>query len=247
MIFYFSATGNSLMAAKALAKEGERLVDMAAARKENAYNYTAKGERIGFVFPVYFYTLPDLVYDFVNKLSVSDVGYVFAVITCGGSIGGTGKYLSKELKKRGIVLDYVTPLLMPDNAVFYLNIKTEEENLACLERAKVCLEEIKKDIDAERKKAAKGTSARWLRPLYHLCTGTKSFSVTEDCIHCGMCARNCPEDAIEIVDGMPVWVKKKCTKCAACINRCPRAAIQHGKATEKRQRYVNPILGKEKE
>ena len=242
MIFYFSGTGNSLMAAKAVAREGERLVDIAAARKAKEYVYEAKGERVGFVFPVYCYTLPDAVLEFVRELSVGESGYTFAIITCGGSIGGTGKFLSNELRKKGIALNYATSLLMPDNAVFYLTIKGKEETDARLEKDETLLAEIKGELEAEKKQSAKGLSSRILRPFYHLLAGTKNFTVTEDCISCGMCARNCPDAAIEMRENKPVWVKERCTKCSACINRCPKAAIQYGKATAKRLRYVNPVL-----
>ena len=242
MIFYFTATGNSLMAAKAVANEGEQLVDMAAARKAGEYTFEAKGERVGFVFPVYCYTLPDVVLDFVRNLSISECGYTFAIVTCGGSIGGTGKYLANELKKKGLPLDYATSLLVPDNAIFYYAIKPKEETDRRLEKAKELLSEIKGELDAETKRAAKGISSSFLRPMYHLLAGTKGFSVTDECISCGMCVKNCPDGAIEMKDGKPVWVKSRCTKCSACINRCPKAAIQYGKGTEGRLRYVNPVL-----
>ncbi len=242
MIFYFTGTGNSLMAAKALALEGETLVNMATARKAKEFAYQTKGERVGFVFPVYCYTLPDVVLDFVRELSVDECGYAFAVVTCGGSIGGTAKYLSNELKKRGIDLLYATSLLVPDNAVFFYNIKPKEETDARLDRAKQRLAAIKEELAAEKVERAKGLSARFLRPMYHLLAGTKAFSVTDACIACGMCARNCPDGAIEMKDGAPVWVKSRCTKCSACINRCPKAAIQYGKGSAKRLRYVNPVL-----
>ena len=242
MIFYFSGTGNSLMAAKALAREEERIVDMASARKEQAYRYVLKGERIGFVFPVYCYTIPSLVLDFVRRLEAEDVGYAFAVVTCGGGIGGTSAFLAKELKKKGIALSYATPLLMPDNAVFYYAIKPQAEIEALLEGAKKKLESIKEELEKEEVKPARGAFAKALYPMYRLLSKTEAFFVTDVCVHCGLCARNCPEGAIRMTEGKPVWQKPICVKCAACINRCPVAAIEYGKGMQKRGRYVNPIL-----
>lgn len=230
------------MAAKAVAREGERIVNMAAARKAQAYDYDLMGDRIGFVFPVYCYTLPDVVADFVRKINPTRFKYVFCIVTCGGSIGGTGAFLAKELAKRGIVLDYVTPLLMPDNAIFYYDIKSKKETDARLTVAQKRLDEIKEDLEREKKQAAHGLSSAWLVPMYHALAGTKKFFVTEDCVHCGFCAKNCPDEAIRLEDGKPVWVKKRCTKCASCINRCPKGAIEYGKGTRRRLRYVNPIL-----
>lgn len=243
MIFYFTGTGNSLMAAKAVAQDGERLVNMAEAANAKEYRYDLPtGERIGFVFPVYCYTLSDVVLEFVRNLQGTGERYVFAVITCGGGIGGAGAFLAKELSDKGLPLRYVTPLLMPDCTVFYYNLASKEENNARLSDAEKRLSEIKADLDAKKERKAKGISSKALRPLYHFMSGTKAFRVTEDCIGCGMCARNCPDNAIRMEDGKPVWVKKNCIKCSACINRCPKTAIQYGKGTVKRNRYVNPIL-----
>ena len=46
---------------------------------------------------------------------------------------------------------------------------------------------------------------------------------------------------IEMIAGRPVWTEDQCNMCLACINRCPAKAIQYGKKTEKRGRYVHPI------
>lgn len=71
MIFYYTGTGNSLFAAKKLLKENESLISMANAVNNNEYKYRLEaGEKLGFVFPVYFYTVPKLVETFVEKLEV---------------------------------------------------------------------------------------------------------------------------------------------------------------------------------
>ena len=59
MIFYFTGTGNSLYAAQKLADEGEEIVSIVDALRSKAYHYTLNvGEKLGFVFPVYFYRCP---------------------------------------------------------------------------------------------------------------------------------------------------------------------------------------------
>ena len=243
MIFYFTGTGNSLMAAKAVARSGEELINMADARNQGncKYELTAN-ERVGFVFPVYCYTVPDAVLDFVRKLELSGSGYCFAIITCGGGIGSAGNYLAQELSAKGITLNYLSPVVMPDNAVFYYDLDPQEKMDTMLAEAEKRLTAIRAELDAETKQSIQPKSAKLFRAMYHSMNKTKGFYVTDACIRCGMCATNCPDGIIKISEGKPTWTEKACTKCAACINRCPVSAIQYGKATEKRRRYVNPII-----
>jgi flavodoxin len=78
MIFYFSGTGNSLSIALKMAETGEQLVNMAKARDEGAYKYSVKrGEKVGFIFPVYCYTINDIVLDFVRHLEITGHRYVW--------------------------------------------------------------------------------------------------------------------------------------------------------------------------
>ena len=64
----------------------------------------------------------------------------------------------------------------------------------------------------------------------------KSFYVTDACIGCGLCEKNCPTGNIKLADKKPTW-NGDCTVCLSCINRCPKAAINYGHGTEKRGRY----------
>ena len=243
MIFYFTGTGNSLMAAKAIARSGEALINIAKARKLGRYNYEIQaGERIGFVFPVYCYTVPDVVLDFIHRLELSGSGYCFAIITCGGGIGSAGNYLAKELREKGISLNYLSPVVMPDNALFYYKLDPQDKMDMLLSEAEKRLMDIRNDLDEEIVQNIKPKSLKLCQTMYHAMNKTKGFYVTEACISCGMCAENCPDGIIKMHDGKPTWTAKSCTKCAACINRCPVSAIQYGKATEKRRRYVNPII-----
>ena len=54
---------------------------------------------------------------------------------------------------------------------------------------------------------------------------------------CGICAKVCPLNNITMVDGKPVW-GNDCIHWSACINRCPKLAIEYGKKTQGKNRYV---------
>ena len=77
-------------------------------------------------------------------------------------------------------------------------------------------------------------------PHYERDRRTGYFAVTDACVGCGLCARNCSVSAIEIRDGRPVWVKEQCVMCLACLHRCPKFAIRRGKKTAGHGQYVHP-------
>ena len=245
MIFYFTGTGNSLYAAKALASDGEEVVSMVEAAHSGAFRYALKdGEALGFVFPVYFYTVSDPVLEFVRKLSVENATFVYAVIPCGGSIGPAGGFLKSELKKRGLELQRVDALLVPDGALIFYDIDSPEKLAKQLEAATGELAKIKEAICRRLPNKITGSALAGKAGLaaYHACMGTGKFYADDKCVGCGKCAAICPSGAITIAGGRPAWTGKKCLKCCGCINRCPAGAIQYGSRTASRGRYVNPVL-----
>lgn len=244
MIFYFTGTGNSLAAAKAVAQKDEQLVSIAQARQTHAFRYSVpEKEPVGFFFPEYCGTVGDAVLDFVRHLELHHKGYVYAVITSGGGRQHGGGLLREELKKRGITLNRVFPLHMPDNAVLYLPRPSDAKIEALLRRARLRCTEIRGAVRRKECRPVRGgLFARLMLPVYHLANTTRPFHVDDTCTGCGKCAKNCPDHAIHMVNGKPVWQKTHCTLCTACLNRCPVRAIQYGKDTAKRGRYVHPDL-----
>lgn len=50
--------------------------------------------------------------------------------------------------------------------------------------------------------------------------------VEQDCTGCGLCAQSCPDDAIDMVDGLPVIDRTACMRCGKCADVCPEAAMR---------------------
>jgi NAD-dependent dihydropyrimidine dehydrogenase PreA subunit len=239
MIYYFSATGNSRHAAEVIAeKTGDTAVDIVSAIKNGIPEN--KTDKTGFVFPVYFWGLPEIVKRFASmpevKNSLGD--YVYCVITCGANTGTADKMLEKTLGRK---MNYSFSLKMPDNYVVMYDPCEKEKAKRYLRHADKELEIICNEINAKENKKS-GASGGELNSfivskLYNPFRKTKKFYADDKCISCGICAKNCPDNAIEMQNGKPVWVKSKCQHCTACINCCPKESVQYGKGTQARRRY----------
>ena len=56
--------------------------------------------------------------------------------------------------------------------------------------------------------------------------GAKVMKICDfGCIACQKCVRECPADAITMVDNLPVVDHNKCVQCGHCVDTCPRHVI----------------------
>jgi ferredoxin len=50
--------------------------------------------------------------------------------------------------------------------------------------------------------------------------------INDECISCGACVSECPEEAISEGDDKYVIDPNKCTDCGSCVEVCPSDAIE---------------------
>lgn len=246
MVFYFSGTGNSYQAALAVCAEGETPLDMAACLREGAFRFEPGAEEaVGFVFPVYYGGLPTVVADFVKKLLLlRPAAYCFAVLTCGGGSYGAPDMLAKALHARGIRLHAAFTVVMPENYVVLFRVPEAKEQQRILSAAAAKLKEIRAAVDCREKRGVHVTVrdrlfTAGMYPSYVHGRKTEKFFADETCVGCGICAKRCPVGAISMKNGRPQWTADRCAQCMACL-RCN--AVQYGRRTKGKLRYVNPIL-----
>ena len=241
MIYYFSGTGNTKWIAQEIARlTGDETQNIVALLRDGPTAvFAGEGARIGIVFPVYAWGAPLLVEQFCKQIKLASGAYPYVVCTCGDEAG-------KAILRLKKMFDYQAAwsVKMPNNYIAGFDVDSPE-----LERKKVseASERVKGIAEVVLAKSSvydvnegpsAGVKTALVRPMFNrFARATSRFSVDESCNACGLCARICPIQAIQLKAGKPVWVKKDCTQCMGCINRCPQRAIQLGRGTKDRGRY----------
>lgn len=243
MIYYFSATGNCKYVAQRLASAlGERTCSILA--PEAAHCALAPGERLGFVCPTYAWGLPSVAEEFLARFTFTGTSAapVFWVSTYGTTPGNSGYFANRLL--RGAIGAFYS-VKMPDTWTPIFDLSDPAKVAAKNEAAE-------REIDEVIASLLRGETPRRMRrqtplltvpvhaQMYSRMRQTKNFTVDESCIGCGLCAKKCPVQAIELQNGRPLWVKESCTMCLGCLHRCPKFAIQYGKNTRGHGQYRNP-------
>lgn len=260
VLYFFSGTGNTLALAKYVQeKTSAKLVPGAALRGADAVE--VQREAIGIVTPVYYGDLPNIVKDFLRKLTNLEETYIFLVVNYGGGTGTSVATAKKLVRENGGRVSAVYRIHMPQNS-FAKSAETPPDLYAAAERV---LSDIRQTI-LQQTKAVFSTN-RWadsvqgilyavLKPMYRkhllrlssldadasieaaIAAADRTFPLNENCTGCGTCARVCPVDNIDLASGRPQWLHH-CENCLACYTWCPEKAIR-GPLVEEDYYYRHP-------
>lgn len=247
MILYFSATGNSRYAAQCLAAAlNDRAVSIA---DSDGQVTLRRGERLGIVTPTYAWELPEPVRRFLKNAQFTAEGenYVFSVSTYGTTPGTSGAEIRRLLRQKGGRVNALYSIRFPDTWTPLFDLSNADKNARINRQAESAIDRIASQVQAE----TRGNHMQWpapyfvrlfSHPSYEAMRRTVHFHVEESCIGCGLCAKNCPEQAIQMQAGKPVWVKEKCAACLSCLHHCPKFAIQYGEKTKRHGQYLHPTF-----
>jgi ferredoxin len=245
-VYYFSATGNSLVVAKAIAEKlgDTKLINMA---HRDAANPKPESQRVGLVFPVYIFGLPLIVTRLIKKLQVPKDSYVFAVAVHGGMPCATLSQAARLFSDKGMHLSSGFAVTMVDNYTPLGGAMPVEKQKARFEKAARKIDEICASIERRESSIDRGWPlVNWLFSglMYRNAAPKmpgfdKQFFADSNCNGCGVCEKICPVANIRMNEHRPVW-QHRCEQCFACLHWCPQAAIQYGKKTAGRTRYHHP-------
>ena len=211
IVFYFSGTGNAKTAAEWIIANARKqdidteLIDIADNKIFVSNEYGAD-TLIGFCYP-----------------------------THGFNLSGSALFLpALILRIRGYKVKAYRPLDLPSN---WISIHPGLRKKVTLSIFKRC----KRIIDSFSEKLFSGKRVyRGLLDLpidiaispialgyyfYGRFVIAKTFYASHDCNNCGLCIKNCPVKAIELVDNRPFWTFS-CESCMQCMNNCPKRAIE---------------------
>lgn len=247
MILYFSGTGNSRYAAQALAAAaGEEPVDVLPwLQKKDAGRFFSEGPWV-FACPTYAWRIPRIFEDFIRRSSFEGAREAYFVMTCGSEIGDAARFLRSLCEEKGFVFRGVLQLEMPENYVAMFPVPGEEECRELLVRARKKLaaaaEALKegRDFPLWKPGALDKIKSGFINEGFNrFFLKADKFQVGDACIGCGKCRELCPTDNIRLVSGRPVW-GQTCCHCMACLSHCPAQAIEYGKKSRGKRRWLCP-------
>ncbi len=245
MILYFSSTGNCRYVAEQLAlSQKEKAVSIL----ETAKVHLASGEKLGFVFPTYFWRLPIIVDNYMKSVRITSEDpepYIYFIATYGTTCGQTGGFMKQYLQKKGYRLSACFSIKTVDDWTVWFDLSDPKKVSQILQAEIPQIQRIIGQVN-------NGVTGNYMKntlpmiavlgsfAVYSQMRKTKHLHAGDDCIGCGLCARECPVSAIEMQADRPVWVKKQCAMCLHCLHSCPKFAIGYDNATQNHGQYQHP-------
>lgn len=253
ILFYFSGTGNAKVVSNWIAETFQEnripteIIEIKKGQKPDLSAINAN-TLIGFCYPTHGFNAPPIVLSYIAKFPQSVKANFFVLNTQAGmklykifmpGLSGIALFLpALILRLKGYRCANIRPMDMPSNWISLHPGLRKRVTQSIITRCKRISHRFAQKLIEGK------ADYRWLAfspldiiaapiaiPYYFIGRFmiAKTFFASGKCNSCGLCVRNCPIKAIEIIDNRPYW-KFRCESCMQCMNSCPREAIEtaHG-------------------
>lgn len=240
IVFYFTATGNSLFIAKQLSDS-----PLSIPQELKKTDLTYEADEIGFVFPDYAAAVPVIVREFVEKAQFK-APYIFSVITFGNASVNVAEWWNDWAKAKGLHNNYINTILMVDN---YLPVFDMNEQIRIDKKTDENMAGIISDISAHKDFIAPSDmgwfTKEMLQGMQDMHFSQKSEQLikfdADKCIQCTTCTEVCPRGNFSLASG-ELQIRGKCEFCLACVQNCPQHALSLERERNKDARYRHPDI-----
>lgn len=246
-IYVFSGTGNTLIVANKISE----ILSL------NSYNATVSkmesvdakqidlNSTIGIGFTTAFWNTFPFVRNWINSLPDGNQAETFLFTTMGDSSCGMIAHIAKILEKKNYKIIGAKGFIMPNN---FLLVQGEKSNKKRIEKNLLKVEEYIKGIINGNGYIRKPNIFSSIAFYFSSFVTTKLWNTKlakkimkfkinkEKCVSCGICAKLCPIENIEIKN-IPQF-KDKCIFCLRCVSYCPQQVLSN-KILLKTYRAVN--------
>ena len=241
MIFYYTATGNSLYVAR---RCDEKVLSIPQELKKKELRY--RNEIIGIVSPIYAGELPKTVRRFIEKANF-ETSYFYMILTYGNQDSVAGVWSQNFCKANGIHVNYIQTVKMVDNYLPSFDMNEQKAiNKNIEEQIQNIIKDIKKKVNYIPQPTQEG------QKLYQLVSqrfyehpelnNGESIIMSDRCVGCRICEQVCPIGNIIIKDGKAKRKESICDFCLSCVHHCPFKAIDLVVDKNPNARYRNPHI-----
>jgi ferredoxin len=237
LICYFSGTGNTKKVVDKFAEEFEKNgceITLTSIEKNEKIDFS-QFDAIGIAYPIHAFNAPSNVVEFCKKMpKMSEKKQLFIIKSSGeplkiNNISSTK--IKSILRRKNYYLTNEYHFVMPYNMIFrhsnsmaYRMWHTAEQLIPI---------DCKEIIEKKKVKLSYFPCAHfiaWVMRIEHWGGrfNGKKYRVSDKCLHCQQCVRNCPVHNITIDEEGNFHFGNKCLMCMRCSMMCPVDAFKIG-------------------